>query len=155
MREPLSATNFGYAGFSMPQSEFRRREHIGRNLLDHLFKTGEVDSVVIGQRIRHIILPSWSDYVARRLAGIERDPAEKARAIEAYRASVARSKGGKATALARSGWGKDHGRAGGSKHVTSRAAAATQRVPPPAADVAPKSRSTTRKNDRKENATNL
>jgi hypothetical protein len=147
---PLADT---YSGFSMPQAVFRKVEHIGRNKLDGLFRTGEVDSVVIGERTRHVILGSWRAYVARQMAGTERDPVEKARAIEAYRASVQRSQGARATALARSGWGPDHGKRGGSKHLTSRGAAAARRASPP--KVAPKARSSKRQSIREENPTTV
>jgi hypothetical protein len=136
MRRSTSSAG-GYSGYSMPQAEFRRRENLGRNLLDSLIRNGEVDSVVVGQRARHIILESWYAHLARRLAGTERDPVEKQRAIESYQASLAKSTGAKATKLARSNWGADHGRKGGSPHLANRGAAAARTRSPPAAE-APK-----------------
>jgi hypothetical protein len=152
MREPTSAANHGYSGYSLPQSELRRRERIGRNLLDRLLKEGEVDSYVLGLRIRHVILASWYAYIARCQAGTERDPVEKARTAEAYRLSVERSKGARATALARSNWGPDHGKRGGSPHLTSRHAASSRRPSPPAAE-APKTKPSKRRSIREETST--
>ena len=132
MRTLPPPSDIGYAGSSMPQTEFRRRENLGRNLLNSLFRNGEVDSVIIGDRARHVIMSSWFEYLARRLAGTERDPVEKQQAVENYRASVTRSKGAQATRLARSGWGPDHGKKGGSPHLTSPRVAPRQRASPPA-----------------------
>jgi hypothetical protein len=139
MPRTLPLTDTGYSGYSMPQAEFRRRENLGRNLLDSLIKTGEVDTVVVGQRSRHVILESWHAYLARRLAGAERDPVDKQRAIASYRLSLERSKGAKATRLARSGWGPDHGKRGGSPHLASPRAAPRRKASPPAV-AAPKSK---------------
>jgi hypothetical protein len=152
MRNLLPPADTGYAGYSMPQVEFRRRENIGRNLLTSLFRKGEVESIVIGDKNRHVIMSSWRDYVARKLSGTERDPAEKQRAIEAYQASVARSKGARATALARSNWGPDHGKKGGSPHLASPRAAPRRRASPPAAAEAPKKTAGKSRSPRKESA---
>jgi hypothetical protein len=144
----------GYQGYSLPQSELRRREGVGRNLLDRLIKSGEVDSYVLGARIRHVIMASWYGYIARCQTGTERDPVDKQRAIEAYRTSVERSKGARATKLARSGWGPDHGKRGGSKHLASRDAPSTRRPSPPkppaSAAAAPKTSPGNRRGTRKE-----
>lgn len=99
MQKAIAVTEVpGYQGYSLPQSELRRREHIGRNLLDRLVKSGEVDSYVLGARIRHVVMASWYAYIARcQAGGLPRDPVEKARAAETYKLSVARSIGAKAT----------------------------------------------------------
>jgi hypothetical protein len=149
MREPPSAANPGYSGYSLPQVEFRRRENIGRNLLDSLIRNGEIDTVVVGQRARRIVMESWYALLARRLTGAERDPVEKQRAIESYRLSLERSKGAKATKLARAGWGPDHGKKGGSPHLASRGAAASQRLSP-SPGVSPKTSPGSRRATRKE-----
>jgi hypothetical protein len=128
-----AASLAGYQGFSMPQAEFRRRENIGRNLLTSLFKNGEIDSIVVGERSRHVIMESYYAYLGRQMAGTDRDPVEKQRAIEAYRISLERSKGARATALARSAWGPDHGKRGGSPHLANKRTIASRR-PSPAGD---------------------
>jgi hypothetical protein len=134
MRGPISSDGpgyVGYAGYSMPQVAFRQYANIGRNLLNSLIKNGDVDTVVVGERARHVIVQSWHDHLQRRLDGVERDPAERQRAIESYKRSLERSKGAKATKLARSGWGPDHGKRGGSPHRANRGAPRVHRSPPP------------------------
>lgn len=138
-----------YSGYALPQSELRRRESVGRNLMDRLVKTGEVDSYILGFRIRYIVMASWYAYIARCQTGAGRDPVEKQRAAEAYRASVARSKGARATKLARSGWGPDHGKKGASRRLTSPAAPSTRSASPPAVE-APKTNPSKRRGSRKE-----
>jgi hypothetical protein len=154
MHEPSSAANPGYSGYSLPQSELRRREGIGRNLLDRLLREGEVDSFILGHRIRHIVLSSWFAYIARQRAGVSRDPIERERAITEHQASVRRSKGGRAAALARSGWGPDHGKRGGSPHRANREVSPARRPSPP---TAPERRTNAGKarNSRKESVTNV
>jgi len=151
MQKAIAVTEVpGYQGYSLPQSELRRREHIGRNLLDRLVKSGEVDSYVLGARIRHVVMASWYAYIARcQAGGLPRDPVEKARAAETYKLSIARSIGAKATKLARSAWGPDHGKRGGSKHLSRKRAPSTQRVSPPAA-AAPKTSPGKARRSRKE-----
>jgi hypothetical protein len=73
---------------TIPQGALCERERISHSLLTSLFRDGEVDSAVIGGRFRHVIEQSWRDYVERKRLGLERDPAEKAAAAAAYRASV-------------------------------------------------------------------
>jgi hypothetical protein len=153
MRDPISTANPGYNGYSLPQSELRRREGIGRNLLDRLLREGQIDSYILGARIRYIIMESWYSYIARCQTGTERDPVEKQRAVEAYRASVARSKGARATKLARSGWGPDHGKRGGSPHRANRGATRVRRSPPPPAAAAPKTVPGNRRSARKSETT--
>jgi hypothetical protein len=149
MRDPTSAALPGYPGYSMPQATFLQYANIGRNLRDSLIRNGEIDTVVVGDRARHVIMESWHAHLARRLAGVERDPVDKQRAIESYKRSLERSKGARATALARSGWGPDHGKKGGSPHLTSRRAASPERAsPPPAA--APKTAPAKTRSSRKE-----
>jgi hypothetical protein len=132
MVQPTSSLA-SYPGYAIPQSELRRREHIGRNLLGRLVETGELDSFILGDRLRYIPLASWNDYLSRQLAGgIPRDPAVKAAAAEAYRLSLLRSRGSAATAKARANWGADHGSKGGSPHLAKRGASAAQKASPPA-----------------------
>jgi hypothetical protein len=111
-----------YPGFAIPQAELRRREHLGRNLLQRLVETGELTSLIVGGRIRFITLESWNDYLARQLAGgIPRDPKLQADAREAYRLSLD-GRGGRATKLARSGWTGD-GKPGRAPNPLSKSAA--------------------------------
>jgi hypothetical protein len=70
------------------QRPFCERHGISLSMLTRLFSEGEVDSVVIGGRFRHVILKSWYDYIERRRTGRQRDPVEKKAAALAYRASV-------------------------------------------------------------------
>ena len=142
-------TDLGYRAYSMPQAEFRRREGIGRNLLTHLFKTGELDSVVVGARLRHVILSSWVAYIDRRQRGMERDPDERAASIAAYAESVRLSSGGKGAAQARSGWLPGHGKQGASPRRAARLAVAERKTPRPA----DKPKPARRRNARKDTAT--
>ena len=153
MREPTSAANPGYSGYSLPQSELRRREGIGRNLLDRLLREGDVDSYVLGRRIRYVVVTSWLSYIARCQSGTERDPVEKARAAEAYKLSVARSKGARATALARSGW-TNQGKPAKPKKSANRGASPARSSSPPSAAEAPKKPSNNRRSARKETSAN-
>jgi hypothetical protein len=130
MRESILLDN-SYPGFSLPQVTFRKRANIGRNLTTALLVRGEIDSLVIGLRSRHIIWQSWLEYLQRQVGGVERDPEEKRRAAEGYRRSMERSRGAQATALARSGWGPNHGKKGGSPHLTSRSGRVAQKTSPP------------------------
>ena len=151
MRGPMPLDN-SYPGFSIPQVAFRQRVNIGRNLLARLLRDGEVDSLVIGLRARHVVWQSWLDYLDRAQRGVERDPGEKRLAAEGYRRSMERSRGARATALARSNWGPDHGKKGGSPHLTSRRAASSQRASPPAV-AAPKTKPSKRRSAREETST--
>jgi hypothetical protein len=79
--------DFGSA-VTAPQRPFCETQGISLSLLTNLFAQGEVDSVIIGGRFRHVVLPSWANYVRRRQLGLERDPAEREAAAKRYRDSV-------------------------------------------------------------------
>jgi len=71
-----------------PQRDFCKQEKLPLGRLTKLFEAGEVDSVVIGARVRHVILQSYIDYIERQQRGEERDPEERELAKRRYRASV-------------------------------------------------------------------
>ena|SRR5215472_147301 len=105
-----------------PQVVFMRREGVGRNVLNKLFRTGELDSVVIGGRYRHVINASWHALLERRRLGVERPEHERQAAIEAYQRSLL-LQGSRIAAKARSGW------TGGNRPADPRQAS-TAEVPP-------------------------
>ena len=90
------------AGRGMPQSRRAAEQNIPTWTMTRLAKTGEFDTYVIG-RILYITDDSWEAFLERARTGARRDPAEAARAVAAYRASVA-ARTGHATERARSGW---------------------------------------------------
>jgi hypothetical protein len=71
-----------------PQRDFCKQERLSLGRLTKLFEAGEVESVVIGGRFRHVIIASYIDYVARQLRGEQRDLEERELAKRRYRASV-------------------------------------------------------------------
>jgi hypothetical protein len=82
-------------------------ENIGHNRMWRLLTSGELDSIVVGTRYRHIILESWIDFIERQKLGVPRNAVQKAAAIASYRSSLA-GVGGQAAARARRGtrWGQ-------------------------------------------------
>jgi hypothetical protein len=76
------------AAQTIPQQVFFKQERIGKGRGTKLFADGEVDTILVGERYRHVVLASWYAYVERQLRGEERDPAERAEAARRYRASV-------------------------------------------------------------------
>jgi hypothetical protein len=147
MLGPIARVDPGFSGYSIPQKVLCRQVHVGTTLMNKLIRTGEVDSYVLGSRIRHIVLESWCEYVGRcKAGGIPRDPAAKAAAAAAYKISSQRSSGGKTAALARSGWTGD-GRPGRSPNPESKSAARSGKASPPA-EAAPKKTSTSRRSVR-------
>jgi hypothetical protein len=145
-----------------PQRPFCNAEGVSLSLLTHLFAQGEVDSVVIGGRFRHVVLASWADYVRRRQLGLERDPAEREAAAARYRGSVQpystaaarRALAGKPKPGRPPGSGARHGRPNPPGRAAAQAALPARRAPPPA-EPAPKKTSTTRRSARKENVTSM
>jgi hypothetical protein len=71
-----------------PQRQFCESEGVSLSLLTSLFASGEIDSVIIGGRFRHVILSSWNSYIRRKQLGLERDPTEREAAAARYRSSV-------------------------------------------------------------------
>jgi hypothetical protein len=97
-----------YSGYAMSQAELFRRENISKAIGRKLVVTGELDTFVMGDRYRFVVLTSYRDYVARqRAGGLPRDPAAKAAAIAAYESSRGHS-GARLAATARTGWGTKH-----------------------------------------------
>jgi hypothetical protein len=84
---PISVLDLGKA-ITAPQRALCDAEGVSLSLLTGLFASGDVDSVIIGGRFRHVILASWVDYVRRRQLGLERDPVEREAAAASYRNSV-------------------------------------------------------------------
>jgi hypothetical protein len=87
---------------TIPQRQFMKLEKIGINLLTGLYRTGEVDSVVVGERLRRVVIGSYFAYLRRRQLGIARDEAERQAAIQSYKQSLT-TRGAAAAARARSG----------------------------------------------------
>jgi hypothetical protein len=75
--------------------------NIQHNALYDAFGAGDVDTVLVGTR-RLVIWQSVLDYIERLRLGIERDPAEKQAAADAYARSL-NGPTGRATAKARAG----------------------------------------------------
>jgi hypothetical protein len=95
-------------GYAMSQAELFRRENISKAIGRKLVVTGELDTFVMGDRYRFVVLESYRDYVRRqRAGGLPRDPATKAAAITAYEASRGHA-GARLAATARAGWGIKH-----------------------------------------------
>jgi hypothetical protein len=65
-----------------------------------LLSTGEVTSVIVGDRRRHIYVASWERYLRRCDTGEQLDPEERAANILAYRKTLDR-KGARQMAVAR------------------------------------------------------
>ena len=111
MTRDNSTGEAGHRPYAVPQKALGREQHVGVTLMNRLVRTGEVDSFILGNRFRYIVMSSWFDYVARcQAGGVPRDPVAQQTAINAYRASTARHAGADAAAKARAGWGPDHGK---------------------------------------------
>jgi hypothetical protein len=65
-----------------------------------LLATGEIRSLIVGDRRRHILVDDWEAYLRRCERGEQLDPQERAANILAYRATLDR-KGAKQMAAAR------------------------------------------------------
>jgi hypothetical protein len=132
-----SAPDFGSA-VTAPQRVHAQREGITLTLLTGLFAAGEVDSVVVGDRFRHVVVASWRDYVRRKQLGLERDPIEKKAAAEAYRASIKpastaaalRALAGKPKPGRPRGSGKKHGKSSPTVHTPAQRELALPRAAP-------------------------
>jgi hypothetical protein len=78
-----------------PMPDFGKITGYGHNRNYGLLSTGEVDSFVTETGRRLVVISgspgSWEAYVERRRTGRERDPAEKAAAILAYKQSLKHS----------------------------------------------------------------
>jgi hypothetical protein len=144
-----------------PQRAFCEAEGISLSLLTALLTQGEIDSVVVGNRFRFIVLASWADYVRRKQFGLERDPAEREAAAARYRASVRpyssaaaqRALAGKPRPGRPPGSGTKHRKSDSTEHAAAQTALPARRASPP--KVAPKARSSKRQSIREENPTTV
>ena len=96
-----------YAAVTIPMRRLAEAEAVGHNVMWRLAATGEIDTIIIGGRYRHVLAASWDAYLERQRLGIERNPVERAAAAASYRQSLA-GVGGRAAARARRGtkWGQ-------------------------------------------------
>jgi hypothetical protein len=153
--------DFGSA-VTAPQRPFCETQGISLSLLTNLFAQGEVDSVIIGGRFRHVVLPSWANYVRRRQLGLERDPAEREAAAKRYRDSVSptatlaakRALAGKPRPGRPPGSGTKHRRSNQSGPAAAQAAVPARRPPPPP-EVSSKSKPNKRRSVREDTSTTV
>ena len=89
-------------GITIPQRRLMELEDLSVNLLIGLYRNGEIDSVVIGGRLRRVVVASYLAYLRRRQLGLARDEGERQAAIQSYRQSLS-SKGAENAARARAG----------------------------------------------------
>jgi hypothetical protein len=87
---------------TIPQRKLMALEGLSVNMLIGLYRRGEVDTIVIGERLRRVVLRSYVEYLRRRQLGIPRDEAERQTAIRNYRQSLL-TKGAENAARARTG----------------------------------------------------
>jgi hypothetical protein len=112
----MPVADFGGA-ITAPQRPFCESQGISLSLLTTLLKDGEIDSLIIGGRHRHVVLQSWFDYIHRKQFGLERDAVEREAAAARYRNSVSpaatlaakRALAGKPAPGRPPGRGKSHG----------------------------------------------
>jgi hypothetical protein len=153
---PATVLDFGSA-ITAPQRPFCESQGISLSLLTALLRRGEVDSVIVGGRHRHVVLGSWREYIHRQLAGLRRDPAEREAAATRYRNSVSpaatlaakRALAAKPRPGRPPGSGKGHGRPNPPARAAAPAALPARMSSPPSAE-APKKTSTARRSARKE-----
>jgi hypothetical protein len=91
----------GGAG-TVSQRRLMALEDLSINLLVALYRQGEIDSVIVGERLRRVVIASYLAYLRRRQLGIARDEGERQAAIESYRRSLT-TKGAENAARARTG----------------------------------------------------
>ena len=87
---------------TIPQQRLMALETISINVLIGLYRAGQIDSVVIGGRVRRVIIASYLAYLRRRQLGIARDEGERRAAVENYERSLT-SKSAQNAARARRG----------------------------------------------------
>jgi hypothetical protein len=73
---------------TIPQQQLMALERLSTNTLFPLYRAGEVDSVIIGGRVRRVFIASYLAYLRRRQLGIERDEGERRAAAESYERSL-------------------------------------------------------------------
>jgi hypothetical protein len=73
---------------TIPQKRLMALEGFSINVLTGLYHAGEIDSVVIGGRLRRVFIASYLAYLRRRQLGLARDESERLAAIENYQRSL-------------------------------------------------------------------
>jgi hypothetical protein len=89
-------------GVTIPQRKLMELESMSVNMVVALYRAGEIDSVVVGDRLRRVIIASYLAYLRCRQLGLARDEGERQASIESYRRSLS-SRGAAAAARARAG----------------------------------------------------
>jgi hypothetical protein len=109
-KKTLNVMDIATPGYAKAQRQLCADENIPFGVMQKLIRTGELDTFIMGDRYRYVVLSSWREYLERAQRGEQRDPAAKAAAVKAYRDSCRRSAGAASAARARTGWGSDHGK---------------------------------------------
>jgi hypothetical protein len=73
---------------TVPQRLLMRLENLSINMLVALYRSGELDSIVIAGRQRRVIIASYIAMLRRRQLGIARPEAERLAAVESYERSL-------------------------------------------------------------------
>jgi hypothetical protein len=73
---------------TIPQRRLMALELLSINVLIHLYQTGEIDTIVIGGRVRRVFIASYLAYLRRQQLGLPRDEGERLAAIESYERSL-------------------------------------------------------------------
>jgi hypothetical protein len=73
---------------TIPQKRLMALEGFSINVLTGLYRAGEIDSVVIGGRVRRVFIASYLGYLERKRLGLARDEGERLAAIENYQRSL-------------------------------------------------------------------
>jgi hypothetical protein len=89
-------------GVTIAQRKLMAMEGLSINMLISLYRSGELDTLVIGGRLRRIVLRSYVEYLQRQQRGLVRDESERRAAIENYRRSLS-TQGAANAARARTG----------------------------------------------------
>jgi hypothetical protein len=136
---------------TIPQRKLMQIEDLGINVLGRLFRTGEVDSLIIGGRERRAVISSYLDYVRRQQLGVPRPEAERLAAIDNYRRSLTTA-GSLAAARARSGI--TSGTRAKAQRTRSRRAVARQTTSPQP-EPSPKLRKSSSRHTKENTVTNM
>jgi hypothetical protein len=87
---------------TIPQRKLMALESLSINSLVALYRAGEIDSIVLNNRTRRVIIASYLAYVQRRLRGDARDESAQLQTIKDYQRSLS-SQGALNAARARRG----------------------------------------------------
>jgi hypothetical protein len=104
---PRIVAKASFVATTIPARRLSEVEGVGHNLLWRLMAGGELDSLIVGGKHRHVVIASWDTYLDRQRLGLARNPVEKAAAAASYKASLAGIGG---TAAARLAVGRNGGR---------------------------------------------